>query len=157
MRRGCLLSVVVTVLAAAGWAQAAPAPTPVAPGLAGEFLCQCGCGLTLATCTHAVCGPRDQMLAALGRLLAQGKTASEIRAAFVAAYGEAVLAAPPRRGFNLVAWWGPYAVLAAGGAVVLSLLALWVRRTEHLSALPPSPLTPEQREAVRRELERLED
>ncbi|MDR7402246.1 MAG: cytochrome c-type biogenesis protein CcmH [Armatimonadota bacterium] len=149
------LLLVGVALAAWGALPAAAAPPP--PALAGEFVCQCGCGLTLATCNHPVCGPRDQMLATLGRLLAEGKTASEIRAAFVASYGEAVLAAPPRRGFNLVAWWGPYAALAAGAAVLLTLAALWTRRAERLVSIPSSSLTPEQREAVRRELERLED
>ncbi len=134
-----------------------PAGARAGGGLADQFICQCGCGLTLATCTHPVCGPRDRMLAAIGRLQNEGRTDAEIRAALVDAYGEAVLSAPPRRGFNLVAWWGPYAALVAGAAAVTALAALWSRRSERPSADLPPALTPGQRAWLERELEQWED
>jgi len=43
-----------------------------------------------------------------------GDTKSEIKAKLVAQFGEAILAAPPRRGWDLLAWWLPIAGAAAG-------------------------------------------
>ena len=137
----------------------APAATVHAAGhgLADEFMCQCGCGLTVASCTHASCAPRDQMLAEIARLQTAGKTDGEIRAVFVAAYGEAVLAAPTRRGFNLVAWWGPYAALLAGAVALVALGAAWARRPRERAARGASPLTPEQQALLQRELDQYKD
>lgn len=126
-------------------------------GLADEFMCQCGCGLTVASCTHASCAPRDQMLAEIARLQAAGKTDDEIRAVFVAAYGEAVLAAPTRRGFNLVAWWGPYAALLAGAVALVALGTAWVRRPRERAARTTSALTSEQQALLQRELDQFKD
>ena len=126
-------------------------------GLAGQFMCQCGCGLTLASCTHAVCGPRDQMLAEIGRLTASGQTSQQIKAAFIAQYGEVVLSAPIRRGFNLVAWWGPYAAIAAGAVLLVTLGLAWSRRSRQQAATPISALSPEERALLERELETFRD
>ncbi len=126
-------------------------------GLADEFMCQCGCGLTVASCTHASCAPRDQMLAEIARLQAAGKTDDEIRAVFVATYGEAVLAAPTKRGFNLVAWWGPYAALLAGAVALVVLGAAWARRPRERAARGASALTPEQQALLQRELDQYKD
>lgn len=126
-------------------------------GLAGAFMCQCGCGLTVASCTHAVCGPRDQMLAEIAKLSRAGRTPAQIRAAFVAQYGEVVLSAPIRRGFNLLAYWGPYWAIAAGALLILALGAAWVRRPKPAPDAVTRELTTEQRALLDRELDRLED
>ncbi len=120
--------------------------------LATQYMCQCGCGLTLASCQHAVCGPRDRMLAEIRRLVETGRTAEEITGVLVAQYGEAVLAAPPRRGLNLLAWWGPYAALLVGAVTILLLGAAWTRRPAPPAAASPSALTPEQRRLLDEEL-----
>jgi cytochrome c-type biogenesis protein CcmH/NrfF len=60
--------------------------------------------------------------------IAAGDTKSEIKDQLVAQFGESVLAAPPKSGFNLLAW----ALPLAGAAVAAGLLALalwrWSRR-----------------------------
>jgi cytochrome c-type biogenesis protein CcmH/NrfF len=56
-----------------------------------------------------------------------GDTKSEIRDALVAEFGEAVLAAPPKEGFNLLAWVLPFAGLAVAGVVVGLLAWRWTR------------------------------
>ena len=124
--------------------------------MATQFMCQCGCGLTLASCTHGTCGPRDRMLAEIRRLVEGGKTAPEITAALVAQYGEVVLAAPPRRGLNLLAWWGPYAALLAGAVTILLLGAAWTRRPAAQVAASPSALSPEQRRLLDEELRKFD-
>jgi cytochrome c-type biogenesis protein CcmH/NrfF len=90
-------------------------------------------------------GPLDQSDAPIARRMkefiaariAAGDTKSEIKAALVAQFGEQVLAAPPRKGFNLLAWLLPL-VGVGGGAVVLGVLAWrWSRksaRTEPVTA-----------------------
>ncbi|MDQ7842380.1 MAG: cytochrome c-type biogenesis protein CcmH [Armatimonadota bacterium] len=126
-------------------------------GLAGEFMCQCGCGLTLASCTHLSCGPRDAALAELASLERAGRSRAEIRAAFVARYGERVLAAPLRRGFNLLAYWGPYWAIGSGALVIVALALAWTRRGEGAGHAAAPALSREQREWLERQLRALED
>jgi len=133
---------------------AAPAPHAHAGdrGLAAAFMCQCGCGLTLASCTHASCGPRDQVLGEIAALEQQGRSPAQITTALVATYGEVILGAPTRRGFNLLAWWGPYGAIAAGAALILGLGAAWVRRPKQGAPTDSRELSSEQRERLEREL-----
>jgi len=147
-----VVAVVYLVLAAA-----APHAHAGDRGLAAAFMCQCGCGLTLASCTHASCGPRDQVLAQIAALERQGRSPAQITAALVATYGEVILAAPTRRGFNLLAWWGPYGAIAAGAALILGLGAAWVRRPREVAPVGPTELSPVQRERLERELHAFRD
>lgn len=50
--------------------------------------------------------------------IAGGDSKSEIKNRLVAEYGEAILAAPQRKGFGLLAWWVPLAGIVAAAAVV---------------------------------------
>jgi cytochrome c-type biogenesis protein CcmH len=61
--------------------------------------------------------------------ISAGDTKGEIKGALVDQFGEAVLAAPPTHGFNLLAWLGPLAGLGAATAAVTTLLWKW-RRAE---------------------------
>lgn len=60
--------------------------------------------------------------------LRAGATPEEIRAEFVAAYGEWILQAPPPEGINLMAWLAPAVVALAGVAVAAIALRRWTRR-----------------------------
>jgi cytochrome c-type biogenesis protein CcmH len=51
--------------------------------------------------------------------IAAGDSKSEIKDKLVAQFGESVLAAPPKRGFNLLVWLAPMAALV-GGCLVLA-------------------------------------
>ena len=64
-----------------------------------------------------------QMRATVRERLAEGYSEEEIRQYFVDRYGERVLAAPPKEGFNLVAWAIP-PVIVIGSFLVL----VWVVR-----------------------------
>jgi cytochrome c-type biogenesis protein CcmH len=63
-----------------------------------------------------------------------GDSKSEIKDKLVADYGPQILAAPPKEGFDLLAWLLPIGGLL-GGALVLGLLAWrWSRRREPVTA-----------------------
>jgi cytochrome c-type biogenesis protein CcmH len=56
-----------------------------------------------------------------------GDTKSEIKRQLVSEFGEGVLAAPPTRGFGLLAWLLPLLGLAGTGAVIAILAWRWTR------------------------------
>ncbi len=118
--------------------------------------CSCGCGLDIYTCrtTDFSCTYSPALHKEVLRLAGQGKTAQQITDEFVAQYGEAALMAPPKRGFNLAAYYVPsVAVLIAAGAL-LGLLRRWTREAP-ASAPPSTPsASPTELEQLRRELDR---
>ena len=97
-----------------------------------KLRCQCGCTLDIFTCrtTDFSCQVSPAMHRDAVALVEGGYSAEEIVAAFVDGYGEKVLMAPPKRGFNLLGWVMPFAVLAVGGTMLAVLLRRWRRRAE---------------------------
>jgi cytochrome c-type biogenesis protein CcmH len=86
--------------------------------------------------------------------IAAGDTKSEIKRRLVADFGEQVLASPPKRGFNLLAWLIPPAAVLAG-ALVLGVLA--VRWSRGRAAAPtPVATDPELDRRIDDELARLD-
>jgi cytochrome c-type biogenesis protein CcmH len=69
--------------------------------------------------------------------LHQGKTSAEVLDYFAQRYGEWILLAPPKRGFNLVIWVLPFVLLPIGAAAVYVGARRWVRRST--TADSPSP------------------
>lgn len=70
--------------------------------------------------------------------IAAGDTKSEIKAKLVGQFGPAVLAAPPKHGFNLLAWLLPLGGILTGGTVLAVLVWRWSRPRE-----PAEPGAPE--------------
>jgi cytochrome c-type biogenesis protein CcmH len=97
-------------------------------GISDQLVCQCGCTMVLSNCSHIECGSREAMTALIGQKLDQGQSEQQIIQFFVAEYGEQVLSAPSKRGFNLAAWITPFVVILVGGAVVYIALKKWTRR-----------------------------
>jgi cytochrome c-type biogenesis protein CcmH len=122
MRR-MLAAALLVALAAAG-AAAATEEHPTLPELERELICPT-CHESLAVSSSPIA---DRMRSFIRARIAAGDTKSEIKDQLVDQFGESVLAAPPRRGFNLLAWLLPLVGLAAG-AVVLGLLARRWSRT----------------------------
>ena len=71
---------------------------------------------------------RDQLRA--------GKTPSEIKAFFVSKYGEWILLTPNARGFNLLLYILPFALLLGGMAVIVVLVRRWTHAAETVSHPP---------------------
>ncbi|MFC1873994.1 cytochrome c-type biogenesis protein CcmH [Chloroflexota bacterium] len=106
--------------------------------LGKQLICQCGCTLSVANCTHIECGSREEMTGLIVQKLDQGQSEPEITRFFVARYGEQVLASPPKRGFNLVAWLLPFAAILTGGGVIYLALKMWVSKGQENIAYAPS-------------------
>lgn len=94
--------------------------------LSHRMMCTCGCNELLGECSHAGCTSSTTMLHELDVYLSSGKSDEQILAAFSEKYGPTVLAAPSAKGFNLVAWITPFALLVLGliGIIVV------IRRTQ---------------------------
>jgi cytochrome c-type biogenesis protein CcmH len=153
MRR--LALILVIALAAAGTA-AASEQRPTLAELEDELVCPT-CKTTLAMSNAPIA---ERMRAFIRERIAAGDTKSEIKDKLVAQFGESVLAAPPARGFNLLAWVVPI----AGGLAALVAGALLARRWSRSRPGPSSgasadgrrPLDPDLERRVDEELARFE-
>lgn len=67
----------------------------------------------------------QSMRAVVRDQLAQGKSAGEVKAYFVAKYGEWILLAPSASGFNLLAYLLPAVALIGGGVVIVGAVRRW--------------------------------
>ena len=104
-----------------------------------QIHCQCGCNLDVYTCrtTDFACSVSPAMHSDAMGLVAGGHSAQEILAAFKAIYGEKVLMAPVRSGFNLLGYTVPFIALGTGAVVVAVLMRRW-KRTAVVSTIPAS-------------------
>ena len=71
----------------------------------------------------------NEMRTLVREQLQQGKTPAEVLDYFAQRYGEWILLAPPKHGFNLVIWVLPFVLLPIGAAVVYLGARRWVRRS----------------------------
>ncbi len=76
----------------------------------------------------------EEMRGQIREMLAAGKSEQEIIEFYVAQYGERILASPPPRGFNLLAYILPVAFAAAG-----ALLLVFVLRRLRSRGVPATP------------------
>src|SRR2546428_3634719 len=94
----------------------------------------------------------NQMRAVVRARLAAGERPEQVIQYFVDKYGEWILLAPRREGFNLLVWLMPGIAVAVGLAIVGILVTRWTRRRP--SAAAAAPPTDAMRERIRREMER---
>jgi cytochrome c-type biogenesis protein CcmH len=128
------LAVLVTLLALLVPA-AAPAATPrtTLPDVEDEVMCvECGTALNVSTSPVA-----NQERELIRRMIAQGKTKAQIKAALVDSYGPDVLAEPADSGIGVAAWWIPVALAPLGLLIALLAARRWRRR-----AAAPEPEVP---------------
>jgi len=133
MRRAAALLLVGLVLAA-------PAVASESQPTLGEIESEVVCPTCHTTLDQSSSPVANRMRSFIRARIAAGDTKSEIKRRLVEDFGEQVLASPPRRGFNLLAWVIP-PVAALAGAVILGVLA--VRWSRGRSAAPPEPAAPD--------------
>jgi cytochrome c-type biogenesis protein CcmH len=95
-----------------------------------QVKCQCGCVLDIFTCrtTDFSCTVSPAMHGDVLALVDGGYDGPEIMAAFQSVYGERVLMAPLKSGFNLLGWTMPFIALGTGALVLAALLRRWRAR-----------------------------
>ena len=119
-----------------------------------KIKCQCGCVLDIYTCrtTDFSCSVSPAMHRDVMDLVAGGYNAGEILGAFQGVYGERVLMAPLKQGFNLLGYVMPFAAVIVAGTAVAVLIRKWGARAAALpavSAAAPVDATPEELEALK--------
>ena len=131
---------------------AASERAPTAAELESELVCPV-CETTLDTSNAPVA---LRMKAFIRERIAAGDTKSEIKAQLVEQFGPAVLAVPPRKGFDWVAWLLPLAGLAVAAVAVSVLAWRWSRSRADEAEPAPGPLDPELERRIDDELDRFE-
>ena len=124
---------------------------PTLADLEGEVMCPV-CNTTLDQSSSPAA---RQIEAFISARIAAGDSKNEIKDRLVAEYGASILAAPPKKGFNLLAWFLPFVALI-GGALVLALLA-WRWSHTREPGPPAAPLSPALERRVDEELARFDE
>ena len=147
-RAALLVAIIAAVAAPAG-----AAGPPRQADLEAEIVCPT-CKTTLDQSNSPIAA---RMKAYIRARIAAGDSASEIKAQLVDQFGPAVLAEPPKRGFDLLAWLLPLGALVVGAFVVAGLAWTWSRRREPPGDAESSVLDPDLDRRLDDELARFEE
>jgi cytochrome c-type biogenesis protein CcmH len=135
------LAVIAAALALAGPAAAACAqPRTSLSYLEGQVMCPT-CHTTLDQSDSAAA---RQIEAFIRQRIAACATASQIESELVRNFGAGILAAPPKKGFDLLAWWLPIGGVLAGALVLGYGVWRWSRGRGDGDAGPESGLDPDE-------------
>ena len=151
-RPGCHTTGTLLLIAALAWllawpAAAAPVDEDAVRAIASELRCVVCQSLSVADSPSETA---RQMRDIIRERLAAGEGPQQVKAYFVDKYGQWILLAPPRRGFDLLVWVLPFAGLAAGIVLVAVLIRRWTRRPR---TADPAPAVDEaMRARIRRDL-----
>lgn len=149
MIRG-LAGVLATLLLLAGAAAAVPVDETTVHDVAAQLRCVVCQSLSVADSPSETA---SQMRGIIRERLAAGESPAEVRAYFVEKYGEWILLAPPKSGFNLLVWVVPFAGLGLGLVLVAVVLRRWSRK---IPPGAPASVDPALRERIRREMSETE-
>ena len=103
--------------------------------LENALMCKCDdkCGKVLINCT---CSTAAKTRKKFTKMLESGITVEQIIQQQITEYGETVLSAPTKAGFNLTAWVMPFGALLIGGVGLRRLLNTWARSNKFGTGLP---------------------
>jgi cytochrome c-type biogenesis protein CcmH len=90
--------------------------------VAKQLYCPVCENIPLDVCPTTACA---QWRALIRQMLAEGKSDTEIKAYFVAQYGDRVLAAPPARGLNWLVYIVPPVAILAGAFILYRAMRAW--------------------------------
>ena len=144
------------LLAVLALAVAAPAGAserhPSLAELEGEVMCPT-CHTTLDESNSAIA---QQIKTFIRVRIAEGKTKSQIKAELVDNFGPSILAAPPKRGWDLLAWALPLGGLGLGAIVLAILARRWTRDRDRPASGGGARLDPELESRLDAELARFD-
>lgn len=135
--RALLVAVLLVAIAAAPAATAAgdPRATPVdrrVERIASQLRCPVCQNQSVADSPSDVAA---SFRTRIRELVLQGKSDAQVRAFFVARYGEWILLSPPKSGISLAVWLAPAAILAAGLLAAALAIRRWTARGRRLAVL----------------------
>ena len=150
-----LRAALALVLALLVFTPAQAQKTDRAKTIGHRLICMCGCKQILVECNHVGCTMSTAMLKKLDAEVASGKSDDLILQSFVQEFGAEVIAEPPAKGFNWLAWIMPFAVVGAGLFVVRTVITRWSHTAPAPSGAPTglSAPPPEMLDRIRRETE----
>ncbi len=102
--------------------------------LGHRMMCTCSCNQILLECNHVGCTVSTQMIGELKAAIHHGDGDDLVLQGFVQKYGPTVLAAPPKTGFNLLAWITPGILF-----LLATLATAWLVRRWQLHAATVTP------------------
>jgi cytochrome c-type biogenesis protein CcmH len=124
---GRLVAVAALALALAGPAAAACAhPRTTLSYLEGQVMCPT-CHTTLDQSSSPAA---RQIEAYIQKRIGECATAGQIKSELVANYGAGILAAPPHKGLDLLAWWLPIVGVLGGAGLLAFGVWRWSRGRE---------------------------
>jgi len=149
---GVRLLTVLVLVALAGLPAGAQKPAAVSEEAVHEIAAQLRCvvcqSLSVADSPSEMA---SQMRGIIRERLAAGERPAEVIQYFVDRYGERILLAPRRHGFNLLVWLFPLVAVAVGLALVAIIVRRWTRRRRDGAAAPVN-VDPAMSERIRREM-----
>ncbi|MFQ5717325.1 MAG: cytochrome c-type biogenesis protein CcmH [Nitrospinales bacterium] len=127
----------IVALSIFGWLSAvSPARAAVViADLENALMCKCDdeCGKVMINCT---CDTSQKTREDFRRHLESGLSVEQVIQIYVDKYGETVLSAPTKSGFNLTAWIMPFVAILGGGWGIRQIARTWLKKN---SSAPPSP------------------
>jgi cytochrome c-type biogenesis protein CcmH len=108
------------------------------------------------------CSGGDEMRASITKMLNEGKDKQEILDVFVAQFGENILTTVPKKGFNLIAYTGPFIGLLIGFPVAFLVLRRWgstgrKQSAEQTTSEAVAPLDDGMRLRIEKELSKMNE
>ena len=129
LNRMPMLALFMALVFAAGSLQAQNKPT--LQEIKTSLTCLCDCNMTVEACEGAMtCDSADKLTAEAQQYIDQGLDKKQILAAFTSRYGEHILSAPTKRGFNLTAWITPFLLIVLAGFVIVKIVNKWADRPD---------------------------
>lgn len=91
-----------------------------------SLICTCECNMTVAACEGSMsCNTSTNLTLEAKDLIKKGLNEKEILSIFVKRYGEQIMSAPSKTGFNLIAWILPFTIFIFTGFGIIIMLKKW--------------------------------
>ncbi len=151
-------SLLLLIVAAASLAQTASSQKSLAYRIGDKLACLCStCNNTVANCPMLECHFAKPARERIAKLVADGRSESEVIDQFKKDYGLQILASPPAQGFNLLGYIMPFIAIALG-LMVIWLFIKRFRKAPAVESGPPAddPTLARYQEQIEKDLSKLD-